>query len=86
MAMYHLRAENIRDQYMNHIDAEPLENTLGLNPEQLNFILDCMRGCSQLRQSKVIESFFSEIFKEAKTEYTEIDGKFGKFQKLKVIE
>ena len=86
MAKYHITAGKIRDQYMNKNDSEPLENTVQLNPKQLNFILDCMRGCSQLRQSKVIESFFTEIFKEAKTEFIEIDGKFGKFQKLKVIE
>ena len=62
------------------------QQDLTFNNKTLNFILDCMRGCSQLRQSKVIESFFTEIFKEAKTEFIEIDGKFGKFQKLKVIE
>ena len=43
-----------------------------------------MRGCSQLRQSKVIESFFKEIFPDTKTEYIEIEGKYGKFQKLVV--
>jgi len=86
MAKYHITAGKIRDQYMNKNDSEPLENTVQLNPKQLNFILDCMRGCNQLRQSKVIESFFTEIFKEAKTEFIEIEGKYGKFQKLKVIE
>ena len=78
MAKYHLRAEQLREIYD--------QQDLTFNSKTLNFILDCMRGCSQLRQSKVIESFFTEIFKEAKTEFIEIDGKFGKFQKLKVIE
>ena len=78
MAKYHLRAEQLREIYD--------QQDLTFNNKTLNFILDCMRGCSQLRQSKVIESFFTEIFKEAKTEFIEIDGKFGKFQKLKVIE
>jgi len=79
MAKYHLTAEKLREKY-------DLKTFADKNPINLNLILDCMRGCSQLRQSKVIESFFTEIFKEAKTEFIEIDGKFGKFQKLKVIE
>ena len=78
MAKYHLTAEKLREKYD--------QQDITFNNKTLNFILDCMRGCNQLRQTKVIESFFTEIFKEAKTEYTEIDGKFGKFQKLKVIE
>ena len=78
MAKYHLRAEQLREIYD--------QQDLTFNNKTLNFILDCMRGCSQLRQSKVIESFFIELFPNLKTEYTEIDGKFGKFQKLKVIE
>ena len=44
-----------------------------------------MRACSQLRQTKVIESLFKECFKNVKTDYIEIDGKYGKFQKLRVI-
>ena len=78
MAKYHLTAEKLRGDYD--------QQDLTFNNKTLNFILDCMRGCSQLRQSKVIESFFKEIFPIVKTEFIEIDGKFGKFQKLKVIE
>ena len=79
MAKYHITAEKLREKY-------DLKTFADKNPINLNLILDCMRGCNQLRQTKVIESFFQEIFKEASTEYIEIDGKFGKFQKLKVIE
>ena len=77
MAKYHLRAEQLREMYD--------QQDLTFNSKTLNFILDCMRGCSQLRQSKVIESFFKECFKNVETEYIEIDGKYGKFQKLRVI-
>ena len=80
MAKYHLTAAKYRKEY-NLENA--INNDWSISPK---VVLDLMRGCSQLRQSKVIESFFTEIFKEAKTEYTEIDGKFGNFQKLKVIE
>jgi len=84
MAKYHLTAEKLREKYdLNNIEAKTASNYIGYNYE---LILDCMRGCSQLRQSKVIESFFKELFPNIKTEYIEIDGKFGKFQKLKVIE
>jgi len=79
MAKYHITAEKLREKY-------DLKTFADKNPINLNLILDCMRGCNQLRQSKVIESFFTEIFKEAKTEFIEIEGKYGKFQKLKVIE
>ena len=83
MAKYHLTAEKLREKY--DLKTSCSSQTSSVNRD-LNLILDCMRGCSQLRQSKVIESFFTEIFREAKTEFIEIDGKFGKFQKLKVIE
>ena len=78
MAKYHLTAEKLREKY-------DLEDFVGKS--FLPLILDLMRGCSQLRQSKVIESFFKECFKEIKTEYVNIELKDGrKFQKLKVIE
>ena len=77
MAKYHLTAEKLREKY-------DLKDFVGKS--YLPLILDCMRGCNQLRQTKVIESFFKEIFPNVKTEFIEIDGKFGKFQKLKVIE
>ena len=77
MAKYHLTAEKLREKY-------DLKDFVGKS--YLPLILDLMRGCSQLRQSKVIESFFQECFKEIKTEFIEIDGKYGKFQKLKVVE
>ena len=79
MAKYHLTAAKIKEKF-------DLLLNLDLSNHQLNLILDCMRGCNQLRQTKVIESFFKEIFPNVKTEFIEIDGKFGKFQKLKVIE
>ena len=85
MAKYHLTAEKLREKYnLDNIEAKTSSNYIGYN---YNMILDLMRGCSQLRQSKVIESFFKECFKEIKTEYITIELKDGrKFQKLKVIE
>ena len=77
MAKYHITAEKLREKY-------DLKTFADKNPINLNLILDCMRGCNQLRQSKVIESFFKEIFPDTKTEYIEIEGKYGKFQKLVV--
>ena len=85
MAKYHLTAEKIRKNYALGNEFTPNMESV-FNNIHLELLLDCMRGCSQLRQSKVIESFFKEIFPNVKTEFIEIDGKFGKFQKLKVIE
>ena len=80
MAKYHITAGKIREKWnLNSKESSDLYLT-----NNMNLILDCMRGCSQLRQSKVIESFFKEIFPDTKTEYIEIEGKYGKFQKLVV--
>jgi len=80
MAKYHLTAAKFRKEYK--LD-QAVNNEWSISPK---VVLDLMRGCSQLRQSKVIESYFKELFPNIKTEFIEIDGKFGKFQKLKVIE
>ena len=79
MAKYHLTAEKLREKY-------DLDNRKFESSNTYEMILDFMRGCSQLRQSKVIESFFIELFPNLKTEFIEIDGKFKKYQELKVIE
>ena len=85
MAKYHLTAEKIRKDYALGKEFTPNMESV-FNNIHLELLLDCMRGCSQLRQSKVIESFFKEIFPNVKTEFIEIDGKYGKFQNVKVIE
>jgi len=78
MAKYHLTAAKFRKEYnLENV----VNNEWSISPK---IVLDLMRGCSQLRQSKVIESFFKEIFPDTKTEYIEIEGKYGKFQKLVV--
>jgi len=84
MAKYHITAGKIREKWnLNSKESCDFKMPI-IYPNNMNLILDCMRGCSQLRQSKVIESFFKEIFPDTKTEYIEIEGKYGKFQKLVV--
>ena len=80
MAKYHLTAEKIKEEY------DLTFNRLHPDIFVYRLILDCMRGCSQLRQRKVIESFFSECFKDVKTEFIDIDGIYGKYRKMVVIE
>ena len=79
MAKYHETARKLREKY-----------DLDLNDirwrANLPLILDLMTSCSQLRQRKVIESFFTEVFKEVKTEYVDIEGVYGKYRKMVVIE
>ena len=78
MAKYHETARKLREKYD--------KQDITFNPKTLNFILDLMTSCSQLRQRKVIESFFSECFKDVKTEFIDIEGIYGKYRKMVVIE
>ena len=79
MAKYHETARKLREKYADF-------NTCDQNTNIMNMILDLMTSCSQLRQRKVIESFFSECFKDVKTEFIDIEGIYGKYRKMVVIE
>ena len=77
MAKYHLTAEKLKPTVLN----------ADFNKDQLNIILDLMRGCSQLRQRKVIESLFLLILPDKfKVKKEVIDGMYGEYEQIKVIE
>ena len=80
MAKYHETARKLREKW--NIDL--LLEKPDVPAIKLNCVLDLMRACSQLRQSKVIESLFTEVFKEVKTEYVDIEGVYGKYRKMVV--
>ena len=77
MAKYHETAKKLREKY-------DLDDFVGKS--FLPLILDLMTSCSQLRQRKVIESFFTECFKDVKTEFIDIEGTYGKYRKMVVKE
>lgn len=66
--MYHTRAESLKPSVLE----------AGFNEQQLNLILKMMRGCSQLRQGSVIDSFMSCML-DAKYELTHGELKEGKY-------
>ena len=77
MAKYHLTAEKLK----------PIVLNADFNKDQLNIILDLMRSCSQLRQRKVIESLFILVLPDKfKVEKEVIDGMYGEYEQIKVIE
>ena len=80
MAKYNEKAKQLRKDY----DLDKMHTYF--KNIHLELILDLMTSCSQLRQRKVIESFFKEVFPEVKTEFIEIDGIYGKYRKMVVIE
>ena len=77
MAKYHLTAEKLK----------PIVLNADFNKDQLNIILDLMRSCRQLRQRKVIESLFILVLPDKfKVEKEVIDGMYGEYEQIKVIE
>lgn len=76
MAMYHIKADSLKSEVV----------AANFSKAQFTTILKMMRGCSQLRQGKVIESFFGcmlpESFKLVQGE--EIEGKYGTYRPLMV--
>tara|TARA_Y100001951_G_C11267863_1_gene256782 strand:+ start:814 stop:1071 length:258 start_codon:yes stop_codon:yes gene_type:complete len=83
MAQYHIKAEKLRKTYdldmigkKGHIDEFKM-----VDPQ---IVLELMTSCSQLRQRKVIETFFKECFSNVETEIVtkEHDGK--KYQVMRV--
>ena len=83
MAKYHETARKLREKY--DIDVF-VKTDIGKNVKLLNLILDLMGSCSQLRQRKVIESFFTECFKDVKTEFIDLEYMDRKYRKMVVIE
>ena len=51
MAQYHIKAEKLK----------PLVEAENFSVSQLNVIVKMMRGCTQLRQGRVIDSFFEAM-------------------------
>ena len=76
MAKYHITAQKLK----------PFVEKANFTKDQLNIMLNLMRSCSQLRQRKVIESFFIEVLPDSFMTETEIkEGIYGKYTELKVI-
>ncbi len=72
MAQYHYRAAQLK----------PLVEAANFSPAQLNLILKMMRGCTMLRQGKVIESFLECMLPENYEMRIgrEIQGKYGTYR------
>lgn len=77
MALYHLKAEKLK----------PLVEKASFTTEQLNLIHQMMRGCSQLRQGKVISSFMECMLPEdyEMKEGLEIEGKYGPYRQMIIV-
>lgn len=72
MAQYHIRAEKLK----------PLVDQADFTKDQLTLILKMMRGCSQLRQGSVIESFFECMINTEKFDIVDghkVTGQYGTF-------
>ena len=84
MAQYHIKAEKLRESYdldlINDPDAIP-ELYPKITPQ---IVLECMTSCSQLRQRKVIETFFMEIFPNVETEMVQKEHDGKKYQVMRV--
>lgn len=78
MAMYHIKAQELKPFV---IDAH-------FNAQQLNLIHKMMRSCSQLRQGSHITSFFECMLPEGFKiqEGQEIEGKYGMYKPLEIVE
>ena len=78
MAMYHATAENLKPEVIQ----------ANFSKAQLETILKMMKGCTMLRQGKVIESFFEcmlpENFQLAHGEETQ--GKYGTYRPTIITE
>lgn len=61
-------------------ELKPLIQDAKFTPEQMNVILKMMKGCKNLRQSKVIESFWLLMVPESmEIKRVEQEGKYGKY-------
>jgi len=77
LALYHQHAEKLK----------PFVKDANFSAEQLNLILKMMRNCNQLRQAKVIESFFECMLPDNMVkEYEDREGQNGKYQALIIKE
>ena len=89
MAQYHIKAEKLK----NDFDTVLINNATTRNSKKDMFdhkmitpqlVLECMTGCSQLRQRKVIETFFKEIFPNVETEMVQKEHEGRKYEVLRV--
>lgn len=66
---------------------KPLVEAQDFNAEQLTTILKMMRGCTMLRQGKVIESFFETMIPEGyEIKQGELrEGKYGQYRLSYVV-
>jgi len=79
MAQYHIEAEKLKPEVLE----------ADFNTKQLTIILKMMRGCTQLRQGKVIDSFLECMLDTSKHEitYGELtEGPYGSFRPSLVSE
>lgn len=77
MAQYHSKAAILK----------PEVESQNFNPEQLTTILKMMRGCTMLRQGKVIESFLECMIPEGmEIKQGELrEGKYGQYRLSYVV-
>ena len=83
MAQYHIKAEKLKNDFdTDQITDAGYSNKYKMITPQL--VLECMTGCSQLRQRKVIETFFKEIFPNVETEMVQKEHEGRKYEVLRV--
>jgi len=88
MAQYHIKADKLRKTYDLDMIGKKLVGFKDFDRMDVEItpqiVLDLMTSCSQLRQRKVIETFFKECFSNVETEIVtkEHDGK--KYQVMRV--
>ena len=89
MAQYHIKADKLRKTYDLDMIGKKLVGFKDFDRMDVEItpqiVLDLMTSCSQLRQRKVIETFFKQCFSNVETEIVtkEHDGKKYKVMRVK---
>ena len=81
MAQYHIKAEKLKNDFDTDLIVKATTDHKMITPQ---LVLECMTGCSQLRQRKVIETFFMEIFPNVETEMVQKEHEGRKYEVLRV--
>ena len=81
MAQYHIKAEKLKNDFDTDLIVNATTDHKMITPQ---LVLECMTGCSQLRQRKVIETFFKEIFPNVETEMVQKEHEGRKYEVMRV--
>ena len=87
MAQYHIKAEKLKKDFDTDLIVNATTDQMVVPKCKMitpQLVLECMTGCSQLRQRKVIETFFKEIFPNVETEMVQKEHEGRKYEVLRV--